>query len=262
MSLVSKEQAQNSIPGLADKIAVVTGGASGIGKMISKKLAFFGAQVAIIDVDRDKGNDTASEITFDGHQAMFCYGSVDNRDEISSCMQSIDNHMGGIDILVNNAGIAKYAPFEEIILEDWDRVLRINLTGSFICSQTATPYLAKRGGGKIIMVSSGSATTGSGGGAHYAASKGGMNSLVRAMARELAPKRILVNAVAPRSIESEMLSTIYSKEDRERMARSIPIGRLGTAEDIANIVAFLAGGLSDFINGEVLLADGGRTYCG
>jgi 3-oxoacyl-[acyl-carrier protein] reductase len=257
---MNTEQTPFSLPGLPAKVAVVTGGALGIGKVISKTLGAFGVRIAIIDITAKSGNKTAAEIKEAGGQAMYCHGNVADADDITTCLQTVAGQMGGIDILVNNAGVSKNIPFADLTLAEWNRVIEINLTGAFVCTQIAVPYMLKRGSGNIIMISSGSALTGSGGGAHYAASKGGLNSLVRAISRELAPKGIRVNAVAPRTIESELLSLLYSQDELLRLIKDIPIGRLGRNEDVANIVAFLASDLSAFITGETILADGGRTF--
>jgi NAD(P)-dependent dehydrogenase (short-subunit alcohol dehydrogenase family) len=255
-----ENSARGEIPGIAQKVVVVTGGAAGIGRVICELMGRLGARVGVIDITEEKGKETVSRIVDQGGEAHFSRGDVTCEADIRRCMEDIHTHFRAIDILVNNAGIAAFVSFEELTLDLWKRFLDVNLTGAFICSKAALPYLSARGQAVIIMVSSGSAITGSGGAAAYAASKGGLNSLVRALSRELAPKGIRVNGVAPRSIESELLTKVYSPEHLLQTARTIPVGRMGTAQDVANVVAFLASDLSSFISGETLLVDGGRTF--
>jgi 3-oxoacyl-[acyl-carrier protein] reductase len=255
-----ENSARGEMPGISQKVVVVTGGAAGIGRVICELMGRLGARVGVIDISEEKGDETARSIVDQGGEAYFSRGDVTCEADIRRCMEDINTHFRAIDILVNNAGIAAFVSFEELTLDLWKRFLDVNLTGAFICSKAALPYLSARGQAVIVMVSSGSAITGSGGAAAYAASKGGLNSLVRALSRELAPKGIRVNGVAPRSIESELLTKVYSPEHLRQAARAIPVGRMGTAQDVANVVAFLASDLSGFISGEILLVDGGRTF--
>jgi 2-hydroxycyclohexanecarboxyl-CoA dehydrogenase len=248
------------LPGIAKKTAVVTGGSAGIGREICTYMATLGARIAIFDLDEEKGKDTVASIKGKGGQAFFTRGDVTVESDMARCMAETAEVFGGIDILVNNAGIASLAPFDQLTLETWKRIIEVNLTGAFVCTKAALPHLVGRGRGVIVMVSSGSAITGSGASAAYAASKGGLNSFVRALSRELAPRGIRVNGVAPRSIESELLTKIYSPEHLARMAKEIPLGRMGTYTDVAHLVAFLSSDLASFISGETLLQDGGRTF--
>lgn len=259
-SVIEMDNPMNcELPGIKKKVVVVTGGASGMGREICEFIATLGAKIAVIDIIEQKGVETVKEIGGRGGEAFFTRGDVTNEAAIQGCMEKINAQFGGIDILVNNAGIATLVSFEEMTLEVWKRLVEVNLTGPYICTKAALPYLSVRGGA-IIMISSGSSITGTGASAAYAASKGGLNSFVRALSRELAPKGIRVNGVAPRSIESELLTKIYSREYLDQMAREIPVGRMGTYDDIAHVVAFLASDLSSFISGETLLIDGGRTF--
>jgi 3-oxoacyl-[acyl-carrier protein] reductase len=255
-----KDERQWLLPGLAGKTAVVTGGASGIGKQICRTLGRMEMNIGIIDIDDDKGQKTLDEFVASSLSAVFCSGDVTDEESMERCFARIHSRFGGIDTLVNNAGTSRNIPFEHLELTDWNAVLSVNLKGAFICSKTAVPYMMKQKKGSIIMISSGSALTGSGGSACYAASKGGLNSLVRALSRELAPKGIRVNGVAPRSIEGELLNKVYTAEQLKRMQKKIPIGRMGTYEDVANVVSFLASDLSAFLTGETILLDGGRTF--
>jgi NAD(P)-dependent dehydrogenase (short-subunit alcohol dehydrogenase family) len=248
------------LPGIENRVAAVTGGASGIGRQICEFLAMLKARVAVIDVLEDRGAETVGIIGQNGGEAYFTRGDVTDEKEMQRCMEDISRRYGGLDILINNAGIAGLVPFAQLSLEVWRRIIDVNLTGAYICTKAALPYLLSAEKPAVIMVSSGSSLTGSGASASYAASKGGLNALVRALSRELAPRGVRVNGVAPRSIEGELLKSIYPPERLEQMAREIPLGRLGTYEDVSHVVAFLASDLAGFISGETLLVDGGRTF--
>jgi 3-oxoacyl-[acyl-carrier protein] reductase len=250
------------LPGIENKVVVVTGGAMGLGREISMVFGKLGAKVGIIDVSEAEGVKASEEIDADGGEAAFYVGDVSDAEQIRGCMEQIEGRFGGIDTLVSNAGITAKTSFVDLELEAWKRIIEVNRTGTFVCSKAVLPYLQKRGGGVIIMMSSGSAITGTGGSAAYAASKGGINSLVRSLSRELAPEGIRVNGVAPRSINLGTFGTLYTGEEGKELVKMIPLGRLGTADDIAHVVAFLASDLSGFITGETILVDGGRTYCG
>jgi 3-oxoacyl-[acyl-carrier protein] reductase len=255
-----KDEQQWFLPGLVKKTAVVTGGAGSIGKQISLTLARMGMNIGIIDIHPDKGRDTLNEFEKASLSAIFCQGDVTNKESVERCFEQIYSRFGSLDTLINNAGTSRNIPFEELELEDWHAVISVNLTGAFICSKAALPYMMRQNNSSIIMISSGSALTGSGGSACYAASKGGLNSLVRALSRELAPKGIRVNGVAPRSIESDLLKKVYTAEQIGKMKEKIPLGRMGTYTDVAYVVAFLASDLSAFLTGETILLDGGRTF--
>jgi 3-oxoacyl-[acyl-carrier protein] reductase len=258
--MVKRELQQTYLPGLEEKVVVVTGGSKGIGREIVLMMSQLGSKVAIIDVDEVEGKHTAQKITEQGAEAVFLHGNVADENDIRHCMETIYVRMGGLHILVNNAGIMQKIPFEELSVQQWKKLIDVNLTGTFICSKIAAKYLIASGGGALIMISSGSVITGTGGSPHYTASKGGINSLVRYFSRELAPKGIRVNGVAPRTIDSEVLRCLYSEQELARLRREIPLRRLGTGKDVANVVAFLASDLAGFITGEIILMDGGRTY--
>lgn len=249
------------LPGIRNKSAVVTGGSCGIGRTIVRHLAFLGAKLAVIDISETKGRTGVKEIKDLGGMAEFYKGDVTHESSIKKCMKQIYYHFGSLDILVTNAGISSNVKFDKLSLENWRNVIDVNLTGSYICIKSAIPYFEANSNSSIIMISSGSAITGSGGSAAYAASKGGINSLVRALSRELAPKGTRVNGVAPRAIKGELLDRLYSKIEQQSIVSEIPLKRLGTEEDVAHVVSFLASDLSNFITGEVVLVDGGRTYC-
>ncbi len=258
---VMNAERECALPGISGKVAVITGGASGIGKAIAWRLSRLGARVAVIDISSELGDRLVDEVRAEGAEALFCRGNVTEQGEMAECMGRIASCFGEINILVNNAGITTTIPFDELGLEEWTRIIDINLTGTFVCTKAAAQFLRKQESASIIMISSGSSITGSGGSIAYASSKGGINSMVRALARELASSRIRVNGVAPRAIRGSLLNNLYSEGALQEMIHAIPLRRLGTAEDVADTVAFLASDLSSFITGETILVDGGRTYC-
>lgn len=245
---------------LEGKITIVTGGSRGIGKSIALKLAQAGSTVAIFDILEKEGKDTADQIVSSGGKADFYRVDVTSEEDVKNAVGGVLKNYGKIDFLVNNAGITSRYFFTEIPVQIWKKTIDVNLTGAFLCCKAVVPSMIKQKEGRIVIISSGSAITGSGGGAHYASSKGGVNSLVRALARELAPYNILVNGVAPRNIEAETLENVYSKEQIKALCEKIPLKRLGTPEEVANIALFLCSSLSTYITGQIILADGGRTF--
>lgn len=246
---------------LKGKSVVITGAGRGIGKATALLLASFGVNIGIIDL-ATSGWSAAKEIKEAGGNAIYTQGDVTDSVQIGKCMAKIAEEFSGIDFLVNNAGISSKIPFESLKIEDWHRIIEVNLTGTYICTKSALKYLKEKNSSSIVMFSSGSSITGTGGCAAYAAAKGGINSLTRALARELAVYNIRVNAVAPRTVRTEMLETVFTKEDILKMEKHIPLKRLGTEEEIANVVLFLLSDMSSFVTGETILIDGGRTFCG
>ncbi len=247
--------------GLSGKKVVLTGGSRGIGKTIALELSSIGCLVAILDILAEEGRQTADEITGMGGTAYSVHCDVTNEGMVAESFKKARDLMGGIDILVNNAGISSNKiSIEELDLDFWKKVIDINLTGSFICSRAVIKYFKSLRKGNIIMISSGSTVTGTGGTAAYAASKAGINSLIRSLSRELAPFGIRANGVAPRYIDSELLKIIYKGKDISELTGKIPLGRLGTHKDVADAVIFLASEMSGYITGEVILLDGGSTF--
>jgi len=242
------------------KLTIVTGGGRGIGKSIALKFAEAGSDVAIFDVLEKEGKDTAKDITSLGRRGSFFRVDVTKEEEINEAVGKVLDEYGKIDFFINNAGITTRTPFTELSLSTWQKILDVNLTGAFLCCKAVVPAMVRQKEGRVVFISSGSAITGSGGGAHYASSKGGINSLVRALARELAPYNILVNGVAPRNILAESLRDIYTEKQLEELAKKIPLKRLGTPEEIANVALFLCSDLSSYMTGQILLVDGGRTF--
>jgi 3-oxoacyl-[acyl-carrier protein] reductase len=254
-------QTEESLFDLKGKSAVITGAGRGIGKATALLLASFGINIGIIDIATN-GLSVVKEIKEAGGNAIYTQGDVTDGVQIEKCMAQIAEEFGGIDFLVNNAGISNKIPFESLKIEDWHRIIEVNLTGAYICTKSVIQYLKKNKSSSIVMFSSGSSITGTGGCAAYAAAKGGINSLTRALARELACYNIRVNAVSPRTVRTEMLETVFTKEDIIEMEKHIPLKRLGAEKEIANVVLFLLSEMSSFVTGETILADGGRTFCG
>jgi 3-oxoacyl-[acyl-carrier protein] reductase len=234
----------------------VTGGAQGIGKAIALVLAREGARVAISDINLERAQETCREIEALGKQALAVGGSVADAKAAEAMVEKTVEAFGGLDILVNNAGITRDGILLRMKEEDWDLVLDVNLKGAFHCTKASLRTLIKRKGGKIINIASVTGQMGNAGQANYAASKAGLIGLTKSVAREYASRNIQVNAVAPGFIDTAMSQAIPSKE-REMLIKAIPMERLGTPEDIAEAVLFLASPGSDYITGQVVNVNGG-----
>lgn len=204
----------------------------------------------------------AAEVVAQGRRAIAVKADVADLSQVRAMVAMAVETLGGLDLLVNNVGITSRRSLMELSPTEWHDTLETNLTGAFYCSQAAAETMLSRGSGCIINVTSASAIPGSGGGAHYAASKGGMNSFTRALARELAPRGIRVNAVAPAVVATDFLTGLYPASDQwaTDLTPRIPVGRMGTPQDVAYMVAFLASPLASYINGQIILVDGGRTF--
>jgi 3-oxoacyl-[acyl-carrier protein] reductase len=240
---------------LMGRIALVTGGSRGIGRAIADALHAAGAGVIILDRDAERAPITARQIGDD-----VCAMIADVRDpaQIAAALTSVEETCGPVDILVNNAGITKDSLLIRMSDEDWDTVMDVNLRGVFLLTRAVARGMMKRRWGRIINISSVVAMMGNPGQANYAASKAGLIGFTKAVARELASRNVLVNAVAPGFIETDMTSTLTEAQRNTLMAQ-IPLGRLGQPEDIARAVVFLASDHADYITGQVLVVDGGMV---
>lgn len=241
----------------AGKIALVTGAARGIGEAVALTLAREGADVVIVDVDLEGAQRVAQEVEGLGRKALAIQVDVSQRDDVQRLVSEVVSAFGTISILVNNAGIIRRGTFLEHSPEDWDRVLSVNLGGTFNCTQEVVPLMIKQGGGKIINISSVVGKMGDLASApSYGTSKGAVNTFTKSLARELAPYGINVNAVAPHAIETDM-SREWSEEKRRQIVEAIPMKRLGKPQEVAEAVAFLASDGANFITGQILDVNGG-----
>ncbi len=241
---------------LDGRFAVVTGAGRGIGAATAKAFATAGAHVALVDKDGAAATRVAEEIAAAGGEALHFETDVTDAFAVERVLDGVVEEWGRLDVLVNNAGILRDARLGEVTDEDFDATLDVNLRGAMVCARAAVPHMLARGSGRILSATSVVARMGNFGQTSYAASKGGIIGMTRAWARELGPKGITANAVAPGFIETEMLRSVPDKV-LERFRERIPAGRLGRPEDVANVYLFLASDLAAFINGAIVGVDGG-----
>ncbi|MFA7228953.1 MAG: 3-oxoacyl-ACP reductase FabG [Melioribacteraceae bacterium] len=241
---------------LENKIAVVTGGAQGIGKATVRKFADEGATVVIWDLDESKGNQFADSLTADGVNSKFMKVNVAKYEEVEQAVAKIIGDYGRIDILVNNAGILRDGQLIKMTPEQWQQVIDVNLTGVFNCTKVVAPFMIEKQYGKIINATSVVGLYGNFGQTNYVATKAGVIGMTKVWARELGRKGINVNAIAPGFIATEMVASMPEKVVT-MMKDKTPLGRLGKPEDIANAYCFLASEEASFINGTTLSVDGG-----
>src|SRR5271165_6479684 len=233
---------------LSGRVAFVTGASQGIGRACASKLATAGAAVAVAARNQEKLNELVNEITAAGGKAAAFALDVTDEDQIKSAIKAAIAQFGKIDILVNNAGITRDQLVMRMKRADWDSVLQTNLTSAYLCIQQVTSSMLKQRWGRIINITSVFGQMGQAGQANYAASKAGLIGLTMAVAREIGSRNITCNAVAPGFIETAMTSTL-SDEIRQSALKMIPLNRIGTPEDIANCVAFLASEEAGYITG-------------
>ncbi len=241
---------------LSGKIALVTGAAQGIGREIALALATDGADVAICDVNLDAAQKTASDIEAKGKKSLALKANVAASAEVTAMIEQIVEKFGRIDILVNNAGITRDGLLLRMKDDDWDLVLSINLKGAFLCTKAALKYMTKQRSGTVINIASIVGAMGNAGQANYVASKAGLIGLTKTIAREYANRGITANAVAPGFIETAMTQALPDNV-RQELAKQIPMGKLGTPEDVANAVRFLASPWASYISGQVVHVNGG-----
>ncbi len=242
--------------GLQGRVALVTGASQGIGRACAVALAKAGAQVALAARNQEKLNEVAAEIAATGGTAAVFALDIASEESIQTCAKAVVAHYGKVEILVNNAGITRDGLMLRMKRADWDAVLTTNLTGAFLLTQAVLSSMLKARWGRILNITSVVGETGQAGQANYAASKAGLIGLTKSMARELASRNITANAVAPGYIETPM-TEVLNEQQRAAMMTQIPLARAGTAEDIAQAVAFLASDAASYITGHVLDVNGG-----
>lgn len=246
---------------LQGRIAIVTGGARGIGAATALRLANEGAKVAVFDLNEEAANKVVRDIKETGSDAIALAVNVSIRDEVEKGIETVVNTFDKIDILVNNAGIIRDNLVYKMSDDDWDQVMNVHLKGSFLCSQIAQKYMVKQKYGKIIMVSS-RAALGNRGQVNYSSAKAGLQGLAKTLAIELGPFGINVNAVAPGFVETEMTRATAERMgiDFEKMKqdfeKSNPIRRVGKPEDVANVISFLSSDDSSYLTGQVIYVTG------
>jgi 3-oxoacyl-[acyl-carrier protein] reductase len=241
---------------LEGKVALVTGGSRGIGKSIASHLAAAGAPGAGVARDAGRAEAAAAELAGSGHKG---YGAdIADAASIDPLIKGVEADMGSLDILVNNAGITQDNLLVRITDEQWDSVVDTNLKGAFLLIRAASRGMMRRRAGRIINITSVVGLTGNKGQANYAASKAGLIGLTKSVAKELASRNILCNAVAPGFIETEMTASLQEGA-KESLMSQIALGRLGSGDDIAGVVRFLAGPAASYITGQVLVVDGGMV---
>ncbi|MEW6108709.1 MAG: 3-oxoacyl-[acyl-carrier-protein] reductase [Nitrospirota bacterium] len=238
------------------QVVMVTGGARGIGKAIAEGFARRGANLALADISLDSAEETAREMSGYGIKTMAVKLDVSKSEDVSKSFMDITKELGRIDVLINNAGITRDSLVLRMKEEDWDAVLDINLKGVFLCSKEAVKIMVKQRYGRIVNISSVVAFMGNPGQANYSASKAGIIGVTKTIAREYAGRGITVNAVAPGFISTAMTDAL-AENIKQDMLKSIPVGRFGSVDDVANAVIFLASQDNGYITGQVIHVNGG-----
>ena len=243
---------------LTDRVAMITGGAGGLGLALADKLAALGADVVVNDIPQaeEAAERVAEMVRKHGRKALVALGSVTSADDVGKTVDSVLEEFGKIDILINNAGITRDGLLIRMSEQDWDMVLEINLKGSFLCTKAVARPMMKARYGRIVNIASVAGVMGNAGQANYSASKGGLIALTKTTAKELASRSITCNAVAPGFIETRM-TEVLDEQVRAQWLQNIPLGRPGTPEGVADVVAFLASDAAAYVTGQVLNIDGG-----
>jgi NAD(P)-dependent dehydrogenase (short-subunit alcohol dehydrogenase family) len=241
-------------------VAVVTGAASGIGEGVARRLAADGHAVALLDFDGDRVGRVAADLVGQGHTAVAHQADVADRDALGRVYGSVRDGLGAVTVVVTSAGVEAFDPIAEISAEKWDRILAVNLTGTFTCLQLAVPDMIAAGWGRIVTISSSSAQSGAPNMAHYVASKGGVIGLTKAFARELAHHGITANTIPPTIVDTPMARKGEAEGNVpsvEVMSKMIPLGRAGTPEDIASACSYLCSDEGGYITGQIIGVNGG-----
>ena len=244
------------------RVAVVTGGASGMGLSICEHLADRGNKIAVLDLNGGAAEQVAADLRAKGHPALGTAVDVSDRAAVDDAMDKVRGEFGPIEILVTSAGISNFVKFTEITIDQWNKMIAVNLTGTFHCVQSAIPDMIAAKWGRIVLISSSSAQTGAPRMAHYVSSKGGVIGMMRALAREYAPMGITVNTIPPSSIDTPMAreqQELGNLPDHEMWAARIPVGRVGTGDDIAAACAFLCSDEASYVTGQIIGVNGGAV---
>ena len=240
---------------LENKVVIITGGGQGIGKATARRFAEEGAKLAIVDVNEQAGKAVADELS-EQAEAVFLKVDVSKRNQAQQLAQAVHDHFGRIDVLINNAGILRDAQLLKMTEEQFDAVIAVNLKGAFNCTQAVAPFMVEQGSGRIVNASSVVGLYGNFGQSNYVASKAGLIGMTKVWARELGRKGICVNAVAPGFIGTEMVQAMPEKIIAG-MVEKVPLRRMGTPQEVANVYVFLASDEASYINGAVISVDGG-----
>ncbi len=247
----------------ANRIALVTGGGSGMGRASCLRLAREGRAVAVLDIDESGANETAQAIHEAGGKALAVAADVTQRDQVARAVAEVHAELGAIGILVNSAGMEHFSPFDTIDRDDWQRMLDVNLTGNFNVTQAVTPDMVSGGWGRIVNFTSISAQTGAANMVHYASAKGGIIAMTRSLAQALGPRGVTVNAIAPGLIDTPMARRAIDGGQFslavEQLVAHYPIPRMGTPEEAAAAVAFFASEDAGYITGQLLGVNGGTA---
>lgn len=246
----------------SDKTAIVTGSGTGIGAAIAHRLAAAGASVMLADKNENAAHAVCAEITSAGGRAAACRVDIRIPEEVQAMIDYSRDTFGPANILINNAGLGSQKHFLETPLATLHQMLEVNVVGTFLCSQAAAHDMIEMGGGRIVNFSSHSGLLGSSGRAAYAASKGGIIAMTRAMAVDLAQYNITVNAVAPGPIDVPRNRDQHSEERREAWHRAVPLGRYGDPDEVAAVAVFLASEDASYVSGQTISVDGGFTAAG
>jgi NAD(P)-dependent dehydrogenase (short-subunit alcohol dehydrogenase family) len=242
---------------MAERVALITGGGSGIGRSIALRLGRSGTRVAVLDIEPGAAARTASEI---GAGAMAVTADVADEAAVRSAVERVHAALGPVHILVNVAGIGSFVPLLEMSRADWDRMIAVHLTGTFVCTRAVAADMVKAGWGRIVNTASVAGLNGGGPGlSHYAAAKGGIIAFSKALAHELGPSGITVNCLAPGLIDTPLIrKSLVTDELRRRAIEGAPVRRIGVPDDIAAACAFLVSEESGFFTGQVMSPNGGR----
>lgn len=244
------------------RVAVVTGGASGLGRSICEHLLSAKLRVAVLDRDAEATERVAADLRTQAGPALAVAADVSDQVAVDAAFDKIRSKLGPVEIVVTSAGISGFTPFEDITLDEWNRYIAVNLTGTFLCIRAALPDMVGRGWGRIVTISSAAGQVGALRQGHYSASKGGVIALTKTLALEYASRGITANSIPPFTADTPMLRAAQRAKqvpDAATMARIVPAGRVGTGDDIAAICAFLCSDSASYITGQVIGVNGGAV---